>query len=41
MYSIFDVVKFMLLDFLENYSAFFIVMIIVFNILGFCFFNKR
>ncbi len=39
--SIFDVVKEMLLDFVNNHLAFFVIMIIAFNVMGFSFFNKR
>lgn len=41
MYSIFDVVYFMLLDFINNHLVTFVLMIIMFNVIGFSFFNKR
>lgn len=41
MYSIFDVVKFMLLDFIQQDLVYLVMMIILFSVIGFSFFNKR
>lgn len=41
MYSIFDVVKSMLLDFINNNLVFLVIIVIMFNVVGFSFFNKR
>ncbi len=41
MYSIFDVVYFMILDFIQNYLVTFVMIIILFNVIGFSYFNKR
>lgn len=41
MYSIFDVVKSMLMDFIENDLVFLVMIVILFSVMGFSFFNKR
>ena len=41
MYSIFDGVQQMLLDFINNNLVMLVIMVIAFNVMGFCFFNKK
>lgn len=41
MYSIFDVVKSILIDFVTNDLAFIVIVVIMFSVVGFSFFNKK